>query len=174
MSIVEFRGDYMRIVGDSLNLAEFWLVFTDLRWISLACMALSPSITTRGIEGARFLPTVGDLCLCLACQLLTERNEKAGWCAFLNSGSLAFTTLDVFSLLLFSNLIHFLNEVRLLLLSQKQAVVIVILFLVFLGEVEFFLIAGGIIEAEMLRYGAFASSRDHWKRGAKLPIEIFF
>ena len=78
MSIVEFRGDYMRIVGDSLNLAEFWLVFTDLRWISLACMALSPSIATRGIEGARFLPAVGDLCLCLTCQLLTERNEKAG------------------------------------------------------------------------------------------------
>ena len=71
------------------------------------------------------------------------------------------------------NLVHLSHEVWLLLVTQEQAEVVVFL-LFLLRKVKFFLVAWGIVKAQVLGDGAFACARDHGQRRAQLSIEIVF
>ena len=138
-------------------------------------MARHPSLTTSCTE-------TGGLNLCtgalFSVELLAERNEKACRCAILNRLTVAGFASGCrlgckFLLLSVRNLVHLGHEIWLLLVTQEQTEIVVLLFIL-LCKVEFFLVAWCVVEAEVLGDGAFACTRDHGQRRAQLSIEIVF
>ena len=173
-AVVLLRRPNMCCLRGQFDLAVLGLVLADFRSVGFAGMALLPAVAARAVEARVLLAVV--LFRVETADLLIKGYEEAalgpGWNRRAAVGSpVRVPHARLLLALSLSNHLHLLLQVGLMLFSEQETEVVVF-FLVLLGEVELLLVAGRVVEAEVLGDRAFAGARDHRQRRPQLLVVV--